>query len=197
MAGTKDPEAPPSGPSVALTSRPVSRASTLARAAIVERLRGLTDARAVMLCAPAGYGKTTVLLQWSEADERAFAWVTVDDLDDDPAVFIRHLLAALSAVEPVDPEVFTALGAAEPHFSATVLPLLARTIRERSVPFVLVLDDLGGCPLRARCASWVWCWPTSPRVARWPAPAGRPRRRPSGGCGPQEPWLNSAARTSR
>ncbi len=143
VAKIKGPEAPPSGSSVALTSRPVSRASTLARAAIVDRLRGLTDARAVMLCAPAGYGKTTVLLQWSEADERAFAWVTVDDLDDDPAVFIRHLLAPLSAVEPVEPEVFNALSATEPHFSTTVLPLLARTIRERSVPFVLVLDDLG------------------------------------------------------
>lgn len=128
---------------MARPSRPASRSSALARTAIVDRLRGSTDARAVVLCAPAGYGKTTVLLQWSEADERAFAWVSVDEFDDEPATFTRQVVAALAAVEPVEAEVFTALSATEPHFSATVLPLLARTIRERSVPFVLVLDDLG------------------------------------------------------
>lgn len=113
------------------------------RAALVDRLLTARDARAVVLSAPAGYGKTTLLLQWAERDERPFAWLTVDGRDDDPATFVRHVAGALATVEPVRAELSNCRAASEPHFSSTVLPLLAEAVRTREVPAVLVIDDLG------------------------------------------------------
>ena len=113
------------------------------RAALVDRLLTARDARAVVLSAPAGYGKTTLLLQWAERDERPFAWLTVDRRDNEPATFVRHLAAALSMVEPVRAELSECLAASEPYFSSTVLPLLADAVRGRDIPAVLVIDDLG------------------------------------------------------
>ena len=45
--------------------------------------------RSVSIPAPAGYGKTTLLAQWAERDARPFAWVTVDERDNDPFVFLK------------------------------------------------------------------------------------------------------------
>lgn len=122
---------------------PVRRPSAIRRDRLVDRLRTSDWARAVVLSAPAGYGKTTVLLQWAAVDGRPFAWIRVSDVDDDPAVLIRHLLAAIDPIEPVEREIVATLTAAEPRFSSVVVPLLERLLRSRETPFVLVLDDVG------------------------------------------------------
>ena len=49
----------------------------------------------VTLVAPAGYGKTTLLCDWAERDERPFAWVTLDDEDNDTGCL--HTSVALAA----------------------------------------------------------------------------------------------------
>ena len=63
-------------------------------------LRTATTPIAVVT-APAGYGKSTLLAQWSARDPRPFAWVTLDERDDDPAVMLQHLAVAVDRVEPV------------------------------------------------------------------------------------------------
>ena len=56
----------------------------VSRARLVRRLMAARDARLVVLVAPAGYGKTTTLLEWARHDERRFAWVALDRADNDP-----------------------------------------------------------------------------------------------------------------
>jgi len=52
-----------------------------------------------LVCAPAGYGKTTMLSQWiAEAVTADSAWVTLDAGDADPARFWTYLLSALSEI---------------------------------------------------------------------------------------------------
>ena len=63
----------------------------------------------VSVVAPAGYGKTTLLSQWAERDRRAFAWVSVDEADNDPKVLLTYIAEALDAVEPISGRVFEAL----------------------------------------------------------------------------------------
>ena len=60
------------------------------------------------MVAPAGYGKTTVLAQWAERNGQAFAWVSVDEADNDPKVLLTYVAKALDAVEPVGERVFDA-----------------------------------------------------------------------------------------
>ena len=56
----------------------------------------------VTLTAPAGYGKTTLAAQWAERDPRPFAWLSVDETDDDAAVLLGRLAAALEGIRPAD-----------------------------------------------------------------------------------------------
>jgi LuxR family transcriptional regulator, maltose regulon positive regulatory protein len=67
----------------------------------VNRLRAAT-APVVTLIAPAGYGKTTLAAHWATRDRRPFAWLTVDESDDDPALLLGHLAAVLDRTLPTE-----------------------------------------------------------------------------------------------
>ena len=58
-----------------------------------------------------GYGKTTLLSQWAERNGQAFAWVSVDETDNDPKMLLsyRYVAEALDRVEPIGGRVFEAL----------------------------------------------------------------------------------------
>ncbi|MGO8888194.1 MAG: LuxR C-terminal-related transcriptional regulator [Streptosporangiaceae bacterium] len=92
--------------------------------------------------APAGYGKTTVLSQWAERDGRAFAWVSVDEGDNDPKVLLSYVAEALNVVEPVGDWVFDALTSPVSSVPGSVVPRLGRAFSSMSSPVVLVLDDV-------------------------------------------------------
>ncbi len=49
----------------------------------------------VAIVAPAGYGKTTLLAQWKQRENRPVAWLSVDRDDNDPATLLVHLVAAV------------------------------------------------------------------------------------------------------
>ena len=119
---------------------PPLRSGHVPRSALVERLRSAPE-RIVTLSAPAGYGKTTLASEWSEADHRPFVWVTVDESDSDPARLVAAVLTGLRLVAPIDPELLPPPHSEEPQFSTSVLPRLAAIVASMPVPFVLVLDD--------------------------------------------------------
>ena len=73
-------------------SRPSARPGTLAKPDAIERLCASMSPFAAIV-APAGYGKTTLLAKWAEADPRPFAWVALDDRDDDPLAAGPHGVA--------------------------------------------------------------------------------------------------------
>jgi LuxR family maltose regulon positive regulatory protein len=87
---------------------PLTRPGTVAKVDVIARLRSASVPFATVV-APAGYGKTTLLARWSEADPRPFAWVALDGRDDDAVVFLRYIAAAIHRVEPLPSEVFDAL----------------------------------------------------------------------------------------
>ena len=88
---------------------PALRPDSVSRIGLVNRLRTMTASSIVVLAAPAGYGKTTLLAQWAVRDERPFAWVSIDSRDNDPVILLRHLAIALAGVEPIDRSALDAL----------------------------------------------------------------------------------------
>jgi LuxR family maltose regulon positive regulatory protein len=72
------------------------------RAALVQRLVDADDASVVLVEAPAGYGKTTLMAQWARQAGPRVAWLSLDTHDDDPALLLRYLDAAIARVEPLD-----------------------------------------------------------------------------------------------
>jgi ATP/maltotriose-dependent transcriptional regulator MalT len=54
----------------------------------------------ILVCAPAGFGKTALLADWARRSQRPAAWLSLDAGDDDPARFWRHAVAALDRARP-------------------------------------------------------------------------------------------------
>ena len=123
-------------------SRPPLRPGIVRRTGLVERLRASRSASVVAITAPAGYGKTTLLAEWAELDRRPFAWVSVDEADDDPVVFLGHVAVALDRAGGIGPQVFEAIASSTGATQGRILSRLGSALSKRTQPFVLVLDDL-------------------------------------------------------
>jgi LuxR family transcriptional regulator, maltose regulon positive regulatory protein len=120
---------------------PSARPGTVAKADAIGRLCASTSPFATVV-APAGYGKTTLLAKWAEADPRPFAWVALDGRDDDALVFLRYIAAAIHGVEPVPAEVFEALSGPGGSTWSNRVPRVGSALGALERPLVLVLDDL-------------------------------------------------------
>lgn len=114
------------------------------RDVLVVRLAGGVKGRLALVCAPAGWGKTTLLSQWriAERKHRPFAWVSLDPTDDDPVRFWSYVIGALRTVAPgFGGGTLAALPNAGPALIDVVLPRLINELAELETPVVLVLDD--------------------------------------------------------
>lgn len=80
---------------------PAPPARAVSRPRLLEKLTSGRGRPLTLVCAPAGYGKTTLLSQWvAEAVTTDSAWVTLDAGDADPSRFWTYLLSALSEIAP-------------------------------------------------------------------------------------------------
>jgi LuxR family transcriptional regulator, maltose regulon positive regulatory protein len=121
---------------------PPIRPGTVRRAPLIERLAQGDSHPIVLVVAPAGYGKTTLLSQWAERNGQPFAWVSVDEADNDPKVLLGYVAAALNAVEPIDERVFDALASRGNSVPGSVVLRLGAAFASMTSPVVLVLDDV-------------------------------------------------------
>lgn len=123
---------------------PDARAEWVERPRLIEYLTDAT-ARLVLVDAPAGFGKTTLVAQWrsSPAEGRPFAWVSLDRADDDPGRLWWYITGALQRACPEfnGEVILNELRVPSPDVTGMVLPLLANELAALSVPVVLVLDD--------------------------------------------------------
>ena len=118
------------------------RPGTVRRSLLIERLVHGGAYPIVSVVAPPGYGKTTLLSQWAESNGQPFAWVSIDELDNDPKVLLSYVAEALDAVEPIDKQVFDALSSPGSSVRGSVVPRLAAAFSSMTPPVVLVLDDV-------------------------------------------------------
>jgi LuxR family transcriptional regulator, maltose regulon positive regulatory protein len=112
-----------------------------------ELVRSLADASAklVLVDAPAGFGKTTLVAQWrsSTAEVRQFAWLSLDRGDDDPGRLWWYVVCALQRSCPGfdGGDILRTLRVQAPDITGEVLPLLLNDLAALAEPVVLVLDD--------------------------------------------------------
>ncbi len=122
---------------------PTARKEWVERDDLVGYLTGAA-ARLVLLSAPAGSGKTTVVAHWrsSPAEVRAFAWISLDTGDNHPARCWWHVVHALKRASPEleADDILGALRVQDPDIAATFLPLLVNGLARIEKPVVLVLD---------------------------------------------------------
>jgi len=120
---------------------PRARPEWVQRRALLETLTATRDTRLVLVDAPVGYGKSTLIAQWKALDSRPFAWVSLDAADNDPVRFWTYVVEAISSVnaefgEGLAGHIRTPVG-----LRSLVLPRLLNRLADSAEPLVLVLDD--------------------------------------------------------
>jgi LuxR family maltose regulon positive regulatory protein len=97
----------------------------------------------VLVCAPAGFGKTALLADWLRSDRRPVAWLSLDAGDNDPVRFWRHVVAALDRARPgMGEEIAPLLGPSPCSLDALVTALINELAAQPGdSETVLVLDD--------------------------------------------------------
>ncbi|MFN8598092.1 MAG: LuxR C-terminal-related transcriptional regulator [Anaerolineae bacterium] len=123
---------------------PRARLNLVQRPRLISRLdQGLQAGHKLSLvCAPAGFGKTTVVTEWLSRIDRAVAWLSLDEHDNDPARFLAYLITALQQIDTgLGVAVGTLLQATPPPPPEMVLTSLINDVTTLSVPFILALDD--------------------------------------------------------
>ncbi len=113
------------------------------RSAAVRRLAA-TPARVVLMEAPAGYGKTTLAAQWraAVAGGRPFAWLSLDDDDNDPRNLWRDIVHSVGQADRgvACQSLLRELGGDSPDITGTVLPGLINELAVLTRRITLVLD---------------------------------------------------------
>jgi LuxR family maltose regulon positive regulatory protein len=129
--------------------RPPPRPRAVLRPGLIQRLsedrgRGRT---LILVSAPAGFGKSTLLSAWIEwraqqDPELRVAWVSLDERDKDPSRFLLYVAAALHGAEPsCGADAMAALQSPQPPSAEAILTDLINEIDGSAGHILLVLDD--------------------------------------------------------
>ncbi|WP_241227828.1 LuxR C-terminal-related transcriptional regulator [Cupriavidus sp. HMR-1] len=121
---------------------PVAPASQVIRQGVGDMLRAASSARLVIVRAPAGFGKTTAMLQYRarlEAASVATAWLTLDNADNDPVRFLSGFEAALAAI--VGDDAIADIGRPAPRTTGEAALQSMDCLAGYPEPFAFFLDD--------------------------------------------------------
>ncbi len=123
-------------------SIPPVRSGLVERERLFKKLDQGLECGFILVSAPAGYGKSTLLSAWLSQVDFAYGWISLDDRDNDLARFLAYLTAALRTIDPSLPELFEEKLPLNPEqdLETILTPLINRLDRVKR-PVCLVLDD--------------------------------------------------------
>jgi LuxR family transcriptional regulator, maltose regulon positive regulatory protein len=121
---------------------PPLRPNVVIRPRLIERLNEGLHCNLILISAPAGFGKTTLVSQWVEGIERPAAWLLLDEGENDLTRFLMYLVAALQTIAATLGEgVLGVLQSPQPPPTEAILTALLNDLTTIRDHFVLVLDD--------------------------------------------------------
>lgn len=126
---------------------PPPPATLLKRPRLKQQLNQCIQKRLGLVSAPAGFGKTTLLSEWSHSGEWPIAWVSLDETDNDPIHFWSYIAVAFSKLDENIEQFLPLLHSCNPDITF-ILTGLINAIANIADHFALVLDDyhLINCP---------------------------------------------------
>src|SRR5688572_10111306 len=124
---------------------PHRRPELLSRPRLLESLRALLDNKLVLLSAPAGYGKTSLLIDLAHGIEMPVCWLSLDPLDRDPQRFMAYLIATLAERFPGVGETsrpqLNRLKSIEQEAESLLITLTNELYDQVEDDFLLILED--------------------------------------------------------
>ena len=79
---------------------PQPHESLVSRSRLFEILNSSQHSNVILISAPAGFGKTTLMSDWINNSQLNAAWLSLDNGDNDPIHFLTYLIAALQTINP-------------------------------------------------------------------------------------------------
>jgi len=121
---------------------PPVRDQVVPRERLMEQLGRGSGLRLSLVACPAGYGKTTLLAAWQEAEagRKPVAWLTLDEGDNDPVVLWSYVIEALRRACPAISLPASPQLAGAPSVVDMVLPRLVNELDDLG-EVTLILDD--------------------------------------------------------
>src|SRR6266498_3872698 len=107
------------------------RSKVVLRPRLIERMNeGLRAGhKLILISAPAGFGKTTLVSEWVASSERPVAWLSLDEGDNDPTRFLAYFVAALQRLSAnIGAGVLKAIRSPQPPPTASLLTVLLNEI---------------------------------------------------------------------
>ena len=130
---------------------PWSRNGLVARTSLVDQLLS-AEAPIIAVVAPPGYGKTTLLSQLQQRNPLPGAWLSLDALDNDPAVLLVYLASVLQQIPTGSNAVpLRSLTSPRPADLGSLLRRLAVVVSSIDMPFSLVLDHVEATDTQPSC----------------------------------------------
>ncbi len=121
---------------------PTPRPDVVPRPRLFKRLNEGLYHKLILVSAPAGFGKTTLVSEWVTACGRPTAWLSLDEGDHDPIRFLTYLVAALQTVaSQLGDGVLAVLQSPQPPPMESLLTALLNEIAALPDSFLFVLDD--------------------------------------------------------
>lgn len=121
---------------------PRVKSSRVSRPRLISKLNKVCEYKLTLVSAPAGFGKTSLLVDWSAQTDLLVGWLSLDSEDNDPNRFLSYLCAALdSTQEGIANTARTLLESVQMISPQTVVTVLLKDLEAAAEPVVLVLDD--------------------------------------------------------
>ena len=136
-------------------SVPQPRPGSVSRADLIDAAR-TSDCRVVGVTAPAGYGKSTLLVEWALVEDRRVAWVTLNRFDDDPAALLALLASAYARVSPGDTDLVADVSGLGVSVLGRAAPHLASALKASQVPSFSCWTTFTSYGRRPVTTCWAW-----------------------------------------
>jgi LuxR family transcriptional regulator, maltose regulon positive regulatory protein len=123
-------------------NRPVAAGAVIVRPRLLQKLMPALERKLTLVAAPAGFGKTTVLVQWLAGVSLPSAWISLDEHDGDVSIFLAYLVEAIRSLFPeACPDTLMLVRAPREIPLTHVAYTLINEIAALPGAFILVLDD--------------------------------------------------------
>jgi LuxR family maltose regulon positive regulatory protein len=112
------------------------------RTELFEKLNSGLSRKLILVSAPAGYGKTTLLSDWIIQNKIPAAWLSLDNSDNDPAVFLGYVISGIQNIhQDFGQSALRLLNSPNSPSVESITSLLINEIINIKQNFLLVLDD--------------------------------------------------------
>jgi LuxR family maltose regulon positive regulatory protein len=120
---------------------PRRRTPAVARSRLIARLNSGIENKLILISAPAGFGKTTLLTEWVASSQCPSTWLTLDEHDNELALFLTYFVAALQKVKASLGDAAPGLFNPPEQFPLKSITILINEINSIPGDFILILDD--------------------------------------------------------